>query len=349
MIPEIPNNFEIINMWVLYLLPLPLIIYFLLPALKLKSPGLVVPNLQKVESITAQKSKKSALVKRRNFFVWIGLVIIWISLIAALSNPQLVGKPELKVKTSRNFLIAADISFSMANKDWQIEGMNVTRWEAVKTVMHEFINKREGDRMGLIFFASNSYIQVPFTPDLVTVDKMLDEADVGMAGQMTNIGKAIVKGIEMFEQDTIKTKVMLLLTDGVDSGTDILPLDAADMAKRDSVMVYTIGIGNNQGNGTDLDENTLTEIAEMTGAKYFQAKDVNSLEQVYIELDKLEPIEFEEESFKPRTLLYYYPLALAMFIAIGMLLIMGFAKFIVKLTQKINHISHIRTYKNGNN
>ena len=334
MIPEIPNNFEIINMWVLYLLPLPLIIYFLLPALKLKSPGLIVPNLGKIESITAQKAKNAALVKRRNFFVWIGLVIIWISLIAAIANPQLVGEPEMRVKTSRNFLIVADISFSMANKDWQINGKNVTRWEAVKTVMHEFISKRTGDRMGLIFFGSNSYIQAPFTPDLVTVDKMLDEADVGMAGQMTNIGKAIVKGIEMFKQDTIKTKVMLLLTDGVDSGTDILPLDAADMAKRDSVMVYTIGIGNNTGNATDLDENTLTEIAEFTNAKYFKANDVSSLEQIYTELDKLEPIEFEEESFKPRTLLYYFPLALAIFIAIGMLLIMGFGKFIILIIKK---------------
>ena len=334
MIPEIPNNFEIINMWVLYLLPLPIIIYFLLPALKLKSPSLVVPNLQKTETITGEKSSASALVKRRNFFVWIGLAIIWVLLISALSNPQLVGKPEKKVKTARNFLIVADISFSMANKDWQIDGKNVTRWEAVKTVMHEFISKRKGDRMGLVFFGSNSYIQAPFTPDLVTVDKMLDEADVGMAGQMTNIGKAIVKGIGMFKEDTIKTKVMLLLTDGVDSGTDILPLDAADMAKRDSVMVYTIGIGNNQGNATDLDENTLTEIAEMTGAKYFQAKDISSLEQVYTELDKLEPIEFEEESFKPRTLLYWYPLALAIFIAIGMLLIMALSKFIIILIKK---------------
>ncbi|MCK5857267.1 MAG: VWA domain-containing protein [Bacteroidales bacterium] len=334
MIPEIPNNFEIINMWVLYLLPLPIFVYFLVPVLKLKSPSLVVPNLQKAESITAQKSHKSALVKRRNFFVWIGLIVIWVLLIAAISNPQLVGKPELKVKTSRNFLIVADISFSMANKDWQVDGKSLTRWEAVKTVMHEFISKRKGDRMGLIFFASNSYIQAPFTPDILTVDKMLDEADVGMAGQMTNIGKAIVKGIEMFDQDTIKTKVMLLLTDGVDSGTDILPLDAADMAKRDSVMVYTIGIGNNTGNGTDLDEVTLTEIAELTGAKYFLAKDINSLEQVYTELDRLEPIEFEEESFKPRTLLYYYPLALAIFIAIGMLFVMGVGKFIVMLIKK---------------
>ena len=325
-IADIPDNFEIINMWVLYLLPLPIFIYFLIPALKIKSPSLIIPSLQKVENIANRKARKADLIKRKNIIVWISIVIVWILLIASISNPQLVGKPELKVKNSRNFLIIADISFSMANKDWQIKGKKTTRWQAMKSVMHEFISKREGDRMGLIFFGSNAYIQAPFTPDLVTVDQMLEEADVGMAGQMTNIGKAIVKGIEMFEQDTIKTKVMLLLTDGVDSGTDILPLDAADLAERDSIMIYTIGIGNNTGSGTDLDETTLKEIADLTNAKYFKATDINNLEEIYTELDKLEPIEFEEKSFKPRTLLYYYPLAAAIAISIFMLLIMSLFK-----------------------
>jgi Ca-activated chloride channel family protein len=229
----------------------------------------------------------------------------------------------MKVKTSRNFLIVADISFSMAQSDWMIEGKRATRWEAVKKVMHDFIARREGDRMGLIFFGSSAYIQAPFTPDLETVDNMLEEADVGMAGQMTNIGKAIVKGIEMFDQDTIKTKVMLVLTDGVDAGTDILPLDAADLAEKDSILVYTIGIGDPSGSGSDLDENTLEEIAEMTGAQYFRAIDADRLEEIYDELDKLEPIEYEEEEYKPTTLLYYYPLGGAIVLALILSLIFG--------------------------
>ena len=303
-----PENFEIAHLWVFGLLPLPLLVYWLFPPLRIRSASLSVPNFQKAQEYTGQRPRSSALVKRRNILVWIGLVLIWILLLATFSSPQLVGKPEMKVKTSRNFLIVADISFSMAQRDWMIEDKRATRWEAVKKVMHEFISRREGDRMGLIFFGSSAYIQAPFTPDLVTVDNMLEEADVGMAGQMTNIGKAIVKGIEMFAQDTIKTKVMLVLSDGVDAGTDILPLDAADLAEKDSILVYTIGIGDPDKPGSDLDELTLEEIALMTGAQYFRAMDADRLEEIYEELDKLEPIEYEEEEYIPTTLLYHYPL-----------------------------------------
>ena len=159
-----------------------------------------------------------------------------------------------------------------------------------------------------------------------------------MAGQMTNIGKAIVKGIEMFDQDTIKTKVMLVLTDGVDSGTEILPLDAADLASKDSIHVYTLGIGNPENSGSDLDENTLREIAELTDASYFRAIDTDNLEQVYTELDKLEPIEFEEESFTPVTLLYIYPLLAAIGLALITSLILG----TISLSRSIKNKSDIR-------
>jgi Ca-activated chloride channel family protein len=209
----------------------------------------------------------------------------------------------------------------MANNDWMIDNKKVTRWEAVKNIMQDFIVKRESDKMGLIFFASNAYIQAPFTTDLETVGTMLDEADVGMAGQMTNIGKAIVKGMDMFERDTIPNKVILLLTDGVDSGTDILPLDATNMAKKDSTIIYTVGIGDPGDLGSDLDERTLTEIAELTKGQYFRAKDTEALEKIYVELEKLEPVEYEEESYVPKTLLYYYPLGAALIFGFVLILI----------------------------
>lgn len=323
-----PENFEIAYYWVFWLLPLPLLVYWLLPPLRIRSASLTIPNLQKAQQYSGEKARSSAMVKRRNFFSLASLTLIWVLLLIALSSPQLVADPEMKVKTSRNFLILADISFSMAQNDWMIDGQRVRRWDGVKSVMHDFISKREGDRMGLIFFGSSAYIQAPFTPDLVTVDAMLEEADVGMAGQMTNIGKAIVKGIEMFEQDTVKTKVMLLLTDGVDAGTDILPLDAADLAKNDSIHVYTIGIGDPESGNSDLDEQTLIEISEMTDAQYFRAIDAVRLNEIYDELNKLEPIEYEEEEFKPRTLLFYYPLAAALFLAIFESLVLSMIKLI---------------------
>jgi Ca-activated chloride channel family protein len=162
----------------------------------------------------------------------------------------------------------------------------------------------------------------------------LDEADVGMAGQLTHIGKAIVKGIDMFEQDTIKTKVMLVLTDGVDARTEILPLDAADLAKNDSIKVYTIGIGDPKGRGSDLDERTLEEIADLTGASYFRAIDADRLNEIYGELDALEPIEYEEEEYQPVTLLYFYPLGAALGIAILMLTFQIIFSGIRQLKQK---------------
>ncbi|GGZ41448.1 hypothetical protein GCM10007049_38420 [Echinicola pacifica] len=278
----------------------------------MKSASLTLPTYAVVVEETKQKPRVGALVKKRGFVSWVLVILIWVCLVAALSSPRLVGEPEMKVKTSRSFLIAADISFSMATPDWQVGDKKVRRWDAVKSLLHDFIPKRKGDRMGLIFFGSSAYIQAPFTPDLSTVDQLLEEADVGMAGQMTHIGKAIALGRKLFDKDTIPEKVMLLLTDGVDAGDDVLPLDAADLAAQDSVIIYTIGIGDPQTKKGDLDEKTLQEIADMTGGKYFLAMDTHSLEQVYEEINRLEPIEYEEMTNKPLKLLYPYPLGLAL-------------------------------------
>ncbi len=326
----LPANFEIAYPWVFWLLPLPVLVYLLVPRLRMRSASLRMPSVEKISVSTGEKLRKSAFVKRRNAFYWIVLLISWILLIGAFSSPQIVGEPEMEVKTSRNFLITADISFSMAHKDWVLDGQKTRRWDAVKNLMHDFISRREGDRMGLLFFATNSYVQAPFTPDLKTVDQLLEEADVGMAGQMTNIGKAISKGVDMFAEDSIKTKVMLLLTDGVDAGTDILPLDGAQMAKRDSVIVYTIGIGEPGKGGSDLDEKTLQEIAEITGGKYFRAKDAEELEKIYAVVDKLEPIEYREKKYKPVTVLYHYPLG----ISLALLLFLSLLGSILSLINK---------------
>ena len=139
-----PENFEIAYQFVFWLFPLPFILYWVLPALRLKSASLLLPDFDKAQKYTGEKARKSAEVKRRNFFSWMLLILIWIFLLAALSSPQIVAKPELKVKTSRSFLIVADISFSMAQTDWRIDGNRVRRWDAVKHVMHNFIEKREG-------------------------------------------------------------------------------------------------------------------------------------------------------------------------------------------------------------
>lgn len=316
-----PDNFHFAYPIVAILLPLPLLVYWLLPAIKNKSTALQYAYFRNAAQVSGQKPRKASYVKRRNGLAWVVMYLIWIGLLLALAGPELVGKPERKIKTARNFLIVADLSFSMANTDWSLDGKKVTRWTGVKDFMHGFITERKSDRMGLVFFASSAYIQAPFTADLPTIQTMLDEADVGMAGQMTNIGKAIVKGMDLFARDTIKSKVMLLLTDGVDSGMEILPLDAANMAKRDSTVIYTIGIGDPNSSASDLDDQTLKEISQMTGGKYFNAKDSETLASISKELDTLEPIEYEKDSFTPKTRLYYYPLGAALLLGILAVLI----------------------------
>ena len=233
----------------------------------------------------------------------------------------------------RSFLIAADISFSMAERDWIVGGKRMTRWEAVRAIMKDFVKERKSDQIGLVMFASHAYLQAPLTVDLPAIEWLLDETAVGMAGQMTSLGEAIGFSIKVFRSDTIKQKVMLLLTDGVDSGEDIAPLDAAQAARKDSITIYTLGIGKARGSGGyNIDEKGLTEIASITGGKYFNAMNEGQLKNVYAELNKLEPVQYEEEQYKPVQLLYHYPLLAA--IALGLLF--HFINGIVHLFRKVN-------------
>lgn len=311
-------HFEIAYKWVFFLLPLPIIVYALLPALRKRRVALITPSFTRAATLSGQKPAKSAWITRRNFLGWLTLTLCWISLLAAASSPRFVGEPEKKTKLMRSFLIAADISFSMAERDWVIDGKRMSRWEAVRGIMKDFVKERKSDQMGLVMFASHAYLQSPLTEDLTTINWLLDETEVGMAGQMTSIGEAIGFSIKVFRDDTIKQKVMLLLTDGVDSGMDIAPLDAAQAARKDSIIIYTLGIGQAKGSGGyNIDEKGLTELASITGGKYFNAMNEGQLKNVYAELNKLEPVEFEDEQYKPIELLYYYPLLAAA--ALGLL------------------------------
>lgn len=336
-----PANFEIAFSWVFLLIPLPLLVYLLVPALRIRSPFLRFPLYADAQEYTGERPRKSAFVKKRGWFNAIALWLAWLLLLAAMSGPQLVGEPEYEVKTTRNFLIAADISFSMAQKDWETPDGKITRWEGVKGLMQDFISEREGDRMGLILFATNAYIQAPFTKDLETVSLLVDETDVGMAGQMTHIGKAIAKGMEMFDQDTLPSQVMLLLTDGVDSGTEVLPLDAANLAKNDSILIYTVGIGKPGDGGSDLDEQTLMNIAEATGGEYFLAQDQERLAAVYKTIDELEPIEIKEKERKPLTLLYPYPLAAGLAIIMIFSLVQNLFRSAKEIQSRRKEAAHV--------
>ncbi|PQB06069.1 hypothetical protein BST85_12240 [Aureitalea marina] len=306
-----------------WLLLLPLIV-ILLPPLKYRTESLYAPYFDRLAKIKGEKPSEGVQIARRNAVAQLFLFIIWGLLILAASSPQLVGEPEKQIKTARNFLINVDISLSMETTDWvNKEGNRVTRWQAVKEVMNEFIERRQGDRMGLILFGTQAYLQSPFTDDLQVIEALLNESEVGMAGAKTAIGNSIGKSVELFEQDSIQKKVMVLITDGADSGSELNPIQAARLAAVDSIKIYTIGIGTTGPQTYELDEYTLTEIAKASGGQYFQASDRERLEAVYGELDDLEPIEYENNDYIPKRLLFYYPLMGALVLALGYQVIFG--------------------------
>ncbi len=323
-------TFEIAHKWIFFLLPLPLLVIFLIPAVRRKSTALIFPYFLNAVNISGQNPRRAALILKRNWLQFLILLLTWICVLAALSSPQLVGKPEMTKKTTRSFLIAADLSFSMDTRDWVNNGERMSRWEAVRELMEDFISTREGDRMGLIFFGTNAYMQAPLTSDLGVIRWNLKETEVGMAGQMTGIGNAIGFAVKLFDQDTLKQKVLLILTDGVDSGSDVSPLDAASLAKNDSVVIYTLGIGSPGKGGAQVDETSLKEIARLTGGDYFLAEDTEQLANVYETINKIEPIEYKEENYKPVILLYKYPLFVAMVLTLTFLLINSIVKLFKK-------------------
>ena len=321
--------------WMFWAILLPLVI-MLLPPLKFRSEALFVPYLDDVLNIKKEKPSKGVQIAKRGPVATAFLYIVWFCLVTAAASPQLVGEPEKQIKSARNFLINVDISLSMDTRDWQNkEGNTVTRWEAVKEVMDEFISRREGDRMGLILFGSQAYLQTPFTDDLEVVEALLNDSEVGMAGAKTAIGNSIGKSVELFEQDSIQKKVMVLVTDGADSGSELNPIQAARLAAIDSITIYTIGIGTTRQQAYELDEYTLGEIAKASGGQYFQASDRLRLEEVYAELDQLEPIEYENNDFIPKRLLFYYPLMLAIILGIGYNLIAGLIATGKQFVQKL--------------
>lgn len=302
--------FEFGYPWAFALLPLPLLVWWLLPPLRQERTALVVPFFERLVQLSGEKPGPGSVVSERTLMQHLVRLLSWVFLVVALASPQFVGEPSLVVKSSRDLMLAVDISGSMSTRDFVTEeGERMTRLEAVNDVLDAFISRREGDRMGLIVFGDQAFLQAPFTPDLETVRGMLAQAEVGMAGQRTAIGNAIGLSVELFQTDSSDTRVLVLLTDGVDSGSQIPPIQAARAAALDSIIVYTIGIGDPTARSADLDERSLQDIAAETGGRYFLAIDREALEEVYNVLDELEPIEYEEESYRPVTLLYFWPLA----------------------------------------
>ncbi len=236
-------------------------------------------------------------------------------LIIALARPQSVSSRENINTEGIDIVLVLDISGSMLAEDF-----TPNRLIAAKQVGEEFINGRTNDRIGLVIFAAQSFTQCPLTTDYPVLQTLLREVKKGMIEDGTAIGLALANGVNRLKDSDAKSKVMILLTDGVNNRGEIDPITAAKVAATYGIRVYTVGVGA-MGQApypvetpfgvqrrlvpVEIDEKTLTLVAEMTGGKYFRATDNRKLKAIYDEIDKLERTKIEVTAYKRYTELFY--------------------------------------------
>ncbi|HEY8011823.1 MAG TPA: VWA domain-containing protein [Rudaea sp.] len=256
-------------------------------------------------------------------------LLAWALLVTAAARPQWIGDAVQLPRSGRDLLLAVDASGSMETPDMQIGGQAVSRYGAVKAIAGDFIQRRAGDRIGLIVFGSQAYLLTPLTFDRDTVLKQLNESVVGLPGRETAIGDAVGLAVKRLRERPANQRVLILLTDGVNDAGELDPAKATDLAVAEHVKIYTIGIGAeamrvNDGffgshvvnPSADLDAKLLTDMAQKTGGRFFRARNTNELAQIYRDIDALEPSADKQQQFRPVDEWFYWPLSLALLAAL---------------------------------
>ena len=303
--------------WALLALPLPALMRLLLPpARPISGRALRLPPRTLLAGITATSDRS----RRR----WrLAGLVVWLLLVLAAARPQWLADPVALPVSGRDLILAVDISGSMEQEDYELGGRPSTRLSVVKAAAARFILRRAQDRIGLILFGSRPYVQTPLTYDRDTVEQMLREAVVGMAGRDTAIGDAIGLAVKRLREQPEDNRVLVLLTDGDNTTGTLDPLQAAALAAESGVRIYTIGLGGRVGeqgaggyrlarSGADLDPATLQLVASETGGRSFVATDSRQLAEVYAALDRLEPSVRDYRTFRPATDLYPLPAGAAL-------------------------------------
>lgn len=326
--------------WMVAALVLPLLVHLLLPPFRVRRPALRVPWFDRLARFAGRRPTESAAVARATRSQTLCHAIIWILLVVALARPQYLEPAIHKTVPTRDLLLLVDLSGSMETEDFtNQENKRIDRLSAVQAVLADFLSRREGDRVGLIVFGSAAFVQVPFTQDLDVCKRLLEELSVGMAGPKTALGDAIGLAITLFERSEVKQRVIIALTDGNDTGSQVPPAKAARIAADQGIVLHTVAVGDPAAAGEEkLDEATLKEMAAATGGKYFFAGDRQQLEGIYDTLDRLETRKVETISHRPRVDLFYWPLAGALAISLVYHLVavlIGFRKFAAKRRKHI--------------
>ncbi len=303
--------------WLLLLLPLPLLI----KQAKTSDVGghLHIPGIATATTVThTHKNKQS---RKRYWLMWTFLLI-------AIARPQWLGEPIELPSKGRDLMVAVDLSGSMQIEDMVINGQTVNRFTLIQHVLSDFIERRKGDRLGLILFADHAYLQAPLTQDRRSVATFLADAQIGLVGKQTAIGEAIALAVKRFDQVDESNRVLILLTDGSNNAGNIEPEVAAQIAAKRNITIYTIGVGaevlerrtifgkERVNPSMDLDETQLKKLAEMTNGYYFRARNTEELDSIYQQIDKLEPVSRDQLSYRPKSELFYWPLLMSLLISL---------------------------------
>ncbi len=297
-------------------LPLPLLVYHLVKAYRTKQVAIKVPFFAQLVDAIGEAPSEGANQLQPERWQRCMLIISWLLVVTALAKPTALGEPQLRERLGRDVMVVVDLSGSMEEQDFMSQtGNPLSRLEAVKEVLTDFVATRKGDRLGLILFGDAAFVQTPFTADQDVWLELLHQTDVAMAGQSTHLGDAIGLAIKVFEQNGIKRdvttkprqKVAIVLTDGNDTGSFVEPIDAAKVAQAKQVRLHIIAMGDPQTIGeAALDMETITRIAEASEGQAFSALNRDELEAAYYAIGQLEPQLYESISFRPKQSLHHY-------------------------------------------
>lgn len=297
--------------WLLVLLPAIGLGYRYLPDYREARSAVRVPFFRAMSRAIGQTPSQAGT--RSNRWQLLLNVLVWALLVVAAARPVLVEKPIVRQQPVRDLMLAIDLSQSMETTDYtDANGQKINRLAALKDVVHDFIDRRKEDRLGLIVFGSGAFPQAPLTLDHASLSLLLDDTGIGMAGPNTAIGDAIGLSLKMLDQAHEQEKVLILLTDGNDTSSAITPDHAAAMAAAKGVVIHTIGIGDPTAEGeAKVDLQGLQKISKATGGRFFRAEDRNALDQVYATLDELTPHQVKTLSHQPKRDLFWLPLGAA--------------------------------------
>ncbi|TYL47515.1 VWA domain-containing protein [Marinomonas sp. IMCC 4694] len=314
--------------WFLWLLPVPLLMYFL-PESKTNTQAIWWNNTEQLQHYQDHKA-----AAKRPTLKYMMLLAAWGLLVTAMTQPIWLGEPTKVTPSGRDLLIALDLSGSMQVSDMTLNDEPANRLNAAKSVLADFIEARQGDRIGIIVFGSKAYLQAPLSFDTHTINQLVQEAQIGFAGEQTAIGDAIGLGIKRLEDKPSDKKVLILMTDGANTAGRVQPQQAAAFAQSQNVRIHTIGIGADSmvvqsffgakvvNPSSDLDETLLRNIAAQTGGEYFRAKSTQDLQAIYQTLNDLEPTPDEAVWQRPLTSLFHW-LSLASMVCLGLSLLVG--------------------------